>query len=104
MRQHTKQELNQNKTAMIDAALKRAEAVGFANLTRNEVADACGISPALVSGRFGTFTEMKRDILRAAVKKESLGVIAYALAVGHPICKKISPELKARASAHLSSN
>lgn len=104
MRQYTKEEVSQNKTVMIEAALARAEKIGFGKLTRNEVADACKCSPALVSLRFGTLDSMKRDIMRAAIRLESLSVVAYALAVGHPICKKITPELKARASAHLSGN
>ena len=101
MRQHTKEEVSKNKTAMIEAALTRAECVGFANLTRVEIADACGVSPALVSLRFGTLASMKRDVIRAAIRKESLPVIAYLMAVKDPACKKITPELKARASAHI---
>lgn len=104
MRAYTKEEMSLKKSAMITAALKRAERIGFGKLTRAEVADACGVSPGLVSQRFGTLTTMKRDVLRAAIKQESMSVLAYALAVDDPICKKITPELREKVSAHLAGN
>lgn len=102
MRQYTKEQLSTKKTEMVTAALARAEKIGFGSLTRDEVANACNCSPALVNIRFGTLAAMKNDILRAAIKRERLPIVAYALAVAHPLCKKISPELRAKASAHLS--
>ena len=97
MRQHTKSEMEQHKTEMTTAALKLAEKIGFENLTRDNIAEACGVSPALINFRFGTMTDMRRSILRAAVKSESLKIVAYAIATHHPVSKKISPELRKRA-------
>lgn len=101
MRKYTAEQQEQNKTAMIDAALKMAEKIGFASLTRVKVAEACRVSPGLVSQRFGTLDAMRRDILRAAMKKESLSVLAYAVATKHPICKKFDPALRKKIAAHL---
>ncbi len=102
MRKYTKKEADQNKNDMIEKALAVAEKVGFSSLTRTRVAEACGVSPGLINYRFGTLAAMQRDIVRAAIRKESLAVIAHVIAVGHPLAKKIDPDLRQKAIASMS--
>lgn len=90
------------KTQMLGVALKLAETIGFEALTRDKIAEACGLSAAMVNVRFGTMTNIRRDVLRAAVQNKSLTVIAYGIVTQHPAVKKIDPELKEQALKSLS--
>lgn len=89
------------QTEMIQTALELAEKIGFGNLTRENIGHACGLVPSMVNARFGTMTEMRRTIIRAAIKNETLPVIAYLIATNHPAAKNIPSDLKFRALAHL---
>jgi AcrR family transcriptional regulator len=91
----------QIKSEMVDKALALAVKIGFANLTRANISEACGITPSLVNHRFGTMTEMRRTIARAAIRSETLPVIAELVATKNPLVKKIPDSLKARAIAQL---
>lgn len=70
-------------------------------MTRECIAIAAGVSPALVSLRLGTMEALRRSVMRAAVKREVVPVVAEGLAAGDAQAKKASDELKKRAADHL---
>lgn len=84
---------------LLDVALALAERHGLANIRRDQIAEAAGVSQGLVTERLGTMIEMRRAVMRAAVKRECLAVIAEGLATRDKYARRASPELRQRAAA-----
>lgn len=74
---------------------------GWSTLTRQSVALEAGCAEGLVSKYFGTMTEFKRTIMRAAVQNRLLSVVAQGLACGDKHAQKADPELKSKALSTL---
>jgi len=89
------------KKQILDGALNVASLVGYQNVTRDAVATAAGVSTGLINLHFSTMAQLKRDIMRAAVKREVLSVIAQGLAAHDAHARKASEDLKRRALASL---
>ena len=100
MRQRLKADVS--KKRLLAAALEIAETVGFHRMTRADIAAHADVSPGLVSLHLGTMDALRRSVMRAAIKRESLKVIAEGLALGNSHARAADPELKARALASLS--
>ena len=63
----------------------------------HEIAKKAKVSPASVSRYFNTMKQLKRAIMRAAVKQEILPIIAHGLLNKDSQAKKAPTELKERA-------
>ena len=89
--------------SILAAALVHAQAVGYQNVTHDAIAAVAGVSPTLVSHYFRTMVQLKRDIMRHAIKNEVLPVIAQGLVATprDPYASRVSDSLKARAMATL---
>ncbi len=83
---------------LIDAALALSERHGYANVTHDAVAEAAKVSRGLVVHYLGTAPNMRRDIMRAAISRSVVRVVAQGLAAGDRHAAKASPELKRKAS------
>lgn len=86
---------------LLDAALLVAERDGFANLRRDAIAEEAGVNGSLVSLRLGTMEAVRRDVMRLAIKRACLPVIAQGLAARDRHALKAPPELKEKALASL---
>lgn len=91
----------QTTARLIDAAVQLATKVGWSNLTRDGVAAEAGVCPALVTVRIGTMNELRRSVMRAAIDKRAMRVIAEGLAAEDRYACRIDPTLKAEAAAWL---
>lgn len=89
------------KAAILDAAVAAAKKHGFANLRLVHIAAQAECSNALVVSHYGTMAQMRRAVMRAAVKQEILAIIAEGLATHDPVARKVSPELQRKALATL---
>lgn len=69
------------KTKLLEAALAVAQRDGYDRMTRDAIAVKAGTSPALVSHSLGTMPQLRRTVMRAAVKQGVVAVIAQGLAV-----------------------
>jgi AcrR family transcriptional regulator len=83
--------------AILAAGLKLAEAKGYQQVTRDDLAAAVEASPAAISFHFGTMHQFQRAVMRAAVHQQNLRVIAQGLAVRDPQALHASPELQQKA-------
>ncbi len=90
------------KESILDAALKAANKHGFAAMRQKDIAVMAKCGYGTVTLYFNTMTQMRRAVMRAAIKREDLAVIAQGIACGDPDAKKATPELKAKAIASLS--
>lgn len=86
---------------LLRVALEVAEARGWRLMTRECIAVAAGVSPALVSARLGTMAALRRSVMRAAVKQRVVPVVAEGLATGDDQARKAPDELKRLAADHL---
>jgi len=84
---------------VLTAALSVAEVKGYTRMTRECIAVAAAVSPALVSLRLGTMVELRRAVMRAAVKRRNIAVVAQGLAAGDPHAQRADASLKAEVAA-----
>ena len=64
---------------------------------RESVAGIAECSVALINTYYSTMTKLRRAVMRVAVKREILPVIAYGLVTGNQQALKASPGLRGRA-------
>lgn len=87
---------------ILDVALMLAETQGYTNVSRDAIARVCGFpSASLISHHMGTMDALRRAMVREAIKRENLPVLAQAIALRDRHARKAPDELKARALATL---
>lgn len=89
------------KRLILSAALDLAVAQGYQNITREQIAEAAGVSPALVTRYFETMDSLRRSLMLEAIVRSVPAVIAQGIAVGDEIAKSASPALKKRAGEYI---
>ena len=87
---------------ILDAALVVASKVGYARLTREDIAKRADVPASLISYHLGTMPALRRKIMREAIRTECLPVVAQGLAIRDRFALKAPAELRARAVASLS--
>lgn len=83
---------------ILNAAIELAKEDGYQWITRDAVAARAGVSPATINNVFGTMVDLKRAVLRAAVEREIVEIVAQGLADRHQIAQDAPSELKAQAA------
>ena len=87
--------------ALLQAALEVAQVKGWRRMTRECVAVAAGVSPALVSARLGTMEALRRSVMRAAVRQRIAGVVAEGLIAGDRHAQAADAALKQAAAEYV---
>ena len=87
---------------ILQAALVVASKVGYARLTREDIAKRADVPASLISYHLGTMPALRRKIMREAIRTECLPVVAQGLAIRDRFALKAPAELRARAVASLS--
>ena len=72
---------------------------GYRSVSRSDIAEAAGVAPSLVSARLGTMDNVRRAIMRHAIKTENIRVLAQGLAVGDSHARKAPDALRQKAAA-----
>lgn len=85
--------------ALLDIALGLAAADGWRALTRDAIARAAGVSTGLVSARLGTMDSLRRSVMRLAVQRRVVSVVAEGLVSRHPAALKADAGLRELAVA-----
>lgn len=86
---------------LLAVALRLAAAQGWQSVTREDIALAAGVSPALVSARLGTMDAMRRSVMRAAVAQRVVAVVAQGLALKDRQAMKADETLRRQAAAYI---
>lgn len=86
---------------ILDAAINIAEVKGYTKVTWKELGDASGVSLGLLVYHFGSIQEFKRTLMRAAITRKNLTILAQGLAVKDEHAIKAPDELKQSAIALL---
>lgn len=92
----------ERRAEILKAALDLAASVGVDKVTQADVAKRVGVTHTLVIHYFGTVTQLRRDVMRAAVKNRIVAVVARGIALRDPYALKADPALREAAAAHLS--
>lgn len=79
---------------LMTAALATARADGYQRMTRQSVALAAGCSQGQISLVFGTMPQLRRAVMRAAVARGDMVVLAQGLAAGDPVARGASVPVK----------
>lgn len=91
----------QRTQQILSAAVKVAKRNGYLNITREDVAAEAGCSIGLVTLRFQTMTQLKRAVIRHAVKEQVLEVIAQGIVAKDAHALRAPEELRKQAVAAL---
>lgn len=89
------------KGSILDAAVELSKSHGYANISRQQIADRAGVSTGLVTKYFGTMQQMRRAIMRAAITREIPEIVAQGMACSDRHASKAPDELKNAARATL---
>lgn len=68
-----------HKSHILSAALALAPKIGYSKLTQTAIAEKAGVPSSLLPYYFGTMTQLRRDLMREAIRVECLPVIAQGL-------------------------
>ena len=75
----TRMEPAERRKLVLDAALDLAETGNYLTMTRNQVAEAAGISGSHIHHLFGSTGGMRAAVLNEAILQENLAVIGQGL-------------------------
>lgn len=92
---------SERRAELLDAAIKVAERIGADRVTHDLVAVEASVTRTLVIHYFGTATQLRRDIMRAAVKKRIVGIVARGIALRDGHALKADDALREACAAHL---
>lgn len=87
--------------AILDCALALAEKHGFRNVRRDAVAAAADVATGTVSHHYKTIGNLQDEIMRAAIKRENVAVLAQGLAENHALAKAAPRALRQKAAMFL---
>lgn len=86
---------------ILSVAVELAQKDSFEWLTRAAVAEAACVSPGLVSAYFKPFTELKREVLREAVRTKNIDILAQGMAARHPLVANLPMSLRDKVAKRL---
>ena len=86
---------------ILTAAIAMSLDVGFSKITRDGIAERAGVAMGQVNHIFNTMVQLRRAVMRAAVNRELLPIIAQGLALGDKHAQAASEPLKQKALASL---
>ena len=85
------------KEHILDTAVAVARSFGYNKITRDQVAEAAGVSPGLISRYFPAMAQLRKAVMRQAVRHEIPEIIAQGLAADDDRAKSAPSELKSKA-------
>lgn len=89
------------RAQILAAAIEEAKAEGYQWITRDRVAARAGLSNGMVNRHFSTMVQLKRAVMREAVRLEILPLVAQGLADGNQHAKAAPERVKLAALATL---
>lgn len=98
MKPQIKLEARERKAQILRAALDLCSArTTYTRVTRDQIAERAGVPPSLITYHLGSMTDLRRHIMREAIRSECLAVIAQGIAARDRHAMKAPEDLRARA-------
>lgn len=85
------------KQQLIDAAVNLAQTVGYHKVTLRAIAELVGVQPSLAVYYFSTMTQLRRAIMRTAIERKIISIIAQGLGAQDIHAHKAPDDLKQQA-------
>jgi AcrR family transcriptional regulator len=89
------------KKQILDVAVELSKKQGYQRVTRDDVARAAECACGLINRYFETMIQLRRAVMRAAVKQGVLEIVAQGIVAKDAQALKAPEELKQRALAAL---
>lgn len=86
------------RSAILTAAVSLAETRGYHNITRDDVAQAAGVSAGLVTRYFYAMPELRRRVMEEAVRLQIPAIVAQGIANRCPVAMAAPAPLKLQAA------
>ncbi len=83
---------NKRNPLVLKAALELSEIIGYRHVTRDQIADKAGVATGTVSLHLGTMIQLRRTVVRHAIKQGIKKIIAQAIVADDPHIKKLTDE------------
>lgn len=91
-RTRTRLDPKERKALIIEAAVTVAERDGLSNVTRDLIAKEAGISPSLITNYYNTMPQLRRDLMRYAIKHQIDSVVAQGIVLRDKHAMKLSDD------------
>lgn len=85
------------KAQIMDAALSVAAEGHYRYMSREDIARAAECSPGLVTAYYGGIESLRDEVLREAIRRHRLPVIAQGLAARDPLADEAPDDVKREA-------
>lgn len=97
MNQRTRLKPEDRKAAILEAAIAEAQEVGYMAFTRDGVRLRAGVSAGLLNARHGTMAQLRRAVMRAAVERRLVDLVAQGIGARDPQALKAPEDLRQQA-------
>jgi AcrR family transcriptional regulator len=88
------------KEHILDCALILANSVGYQNLRRDELARVAGVGQGTINLHFSTMVQLKRAVMRAAIRYGEHRIVAQGLSISDPQALAADDHVKRNAAAY----
>lgn len=92
----------ERKKELLSEAVELSKELGYSHITRDGIAKKAKVSYGLVTRYFQSMDNLRRLVLKEAIRTEILEIIAQGLVRKDPLTRRLTPELKERVLTYLS--
>jgi AcrR family transcriptional regulator len=89
------------KKQILEVAVTLSKKQGYQHVTREDIARGAECATGLINRYFGTMPQLRRAVMRWAVKHGELAIVAQGIVAKDPQALKAPDDLKQRALASL---
>ena len=79
---------------ILEAAIELSKLFGYRNITREQVAKGAGVATGTVSLHMGTMKQMRRSIVRHAIRTQHQRIISQAILNDDPLVRKLPVDVR----------
>lgn len=90
------------KQLILEAAIKLSVKQGYNTLTRDRIAEEAEISSPLVSNYFPTMRDMTNAVIRAAIDRQIMAILAQLIILKDRRIKSLSEDTKRKVTQYIS--
>lgn len=94
-KKRTRVDAKERREMLLAAACRVAERDKYDRISRFAVAEEAQVSETLITHYFKTMPQLRRDVMRYAVRNRVVKVIAQGILMDDPHVKKIPPQERA---------
>ena len=94
--------IEERKQELLDAAISLSKHMGYTHITRDGIAQRVGVSYGLVTHYFKSMDNLRKVIMKEAIRNAIVEIVAQGLVCKDPLTKNLKPKLMKKVIAYLS--